>query len=417
MTRSLRLGSSLTVLALGLAAAVSAEDIKFDVSGFLDGSVFNADQSTSGFADREIDDIDALFNGKLNLRGAYLTEDGIELGARAEIRLQSGARSNSTSGADDAIVLEKAYIWAESGLGRLEIGAQDGAANLMQVSPPSVTKSLRIDNPLMMPVQDGQGDYYRPAGLMLRTDPYASDQSAKIIYRSPRLFGLQFGLSYTPEFSANLERFVKSAGDDFDQQSNIWEAGLNYDSNLDDVRVRASLVYLLGENERASDTVSSAASPWTSGDISEWGGALSLKYKGLTVGGGYRHSNAQGGFVDHAPIVLTGGASDTEIWSLGALYEVDSWKFGLNYARGETNVAVDDLSGGRIEQQDGDGWQVAAAYAIDTNIQIAAGYQNYRFDASAGLNPLGLAESGLARGGYAGNLDADILFTEFSFGF
>jgi predicted porin len=417
MTRSLRLGSSLTVLALGLAAAASAEDIKFDVSGFLDASVFNADQSTSGFADLEIDDLDALYNGKLNLRGSYLTDDGIELGARAEIRLQSGVRSNSTSGADDAIVLEKAFVWAESGLGRLEIGAQDGAANLMQVSPPSVTKSLRIDNPLMMPVQDGQADYYRPAGLMLRTDPYASDQSAKIIYRSPRLFGLQFGLSYTPEFSANLERFVKSAGEDVDQQSNIWEAGLNYDSNLDDVRVRASLVYLMGENERASDTVSSVASPWTSGDISEWGGALSLKYKGLTVGGGYRHSNAQGGFVDHAPVVLTGGASDTGIWSLGALYEVESWKFGLNYARGETNVAVDDLAGGRIETQDGDGWQVAAAYAIDTNIQIAAGYQSYSFDASAGLNPLGLAESGLTRGGYASDLDADILFTEFSFGF
>jgi predicted porin len=406
-------------LAVLLGGAALAEDVKFDVSGFVDGAVLDNDQDTSGFADPDQDGLDGLVNGKLILRGSYLTEGGWEFGVRGEIRLQSGARSDSTTGRDDYLVAEKAYLWAESGLGRLEIGAQDGAADQLQVTPPSVTKSLRIDDPLMMPVADGEGDYYRPGGLMLRTDPYASDQSLKVVYKSPRLFGLQLGISYMPEFSANLDRFVKTSRPDFDQQSNIWEAGLNYDSNIDNVRLRAGLVYLMGANEERRDTTVTAASPWQSSDLSEWGGGASIKYKGLTIGAAYRHSNARGGFVDHAPVVLSGGASDTNIWSLGALYEYESWKIGANYISGKTRIAVEDAVG-RIEKQDGDAWQLAAAYAFDTDIQIAAGYQSYDFGTSAGLNPLQLGEyrpAGIPGGSYVGDLGADILFTEVSFGF
>lgn len=420
MPRPAVFSASLVALSLAAAPAALAAGFKWEAGGFLDGAIFDNDQDVSGFANPDRNGVDGLFNGKLQLRGSTVFEDGTEVGARAELRLQSGERSNSTSGADEALVLEKIYLWAENGLGRVEIGAQDGAAKLAQPTPPSITKSLRIDNPLMMPVADGSGAYYRPGGLMLRTDSYASDQSAKIIYRSPRLFGVQFLLSYTPEFSANLEDFVKTAATDFDQQSNIWEFALGYDSTLEDVRLRASLTYLMAENEAERDTTSTLASPWTSGDLSEWSGALAVTYKGLTVGGGYRHSNARGGFVDHAPVVLTGGASDTQIWSVGLVYEWEAWRIGANYAGAKANIAVEALAGGRIERQDGHAWQIAAAYAIDKDIQVSAGFQRYSFDASAGLNPFGLAEfrpAGLPRGGYVGDLGADILFTEFSFGF
>ncbi|BCW87089.1 hypothetical protein sos41_02150 [Alphaproteobacteria bacterium SO-S41] len=420
MSRTVLSGVSLGALALALAAVAAANDVKWDVSGFADGSIFDADQDVSGFANPGQDGFDALGNAKLQLRGSLVLEDGTEVGGRVELRLQSGGRSNSTTGVSDAFVAEKVYFWVENGLGRLELGAQDGAAKQAQAAPPSITKSMRIDNPLMMPVADGDGLYYRPAGLMLRTDSYASDQSAKVIYRSPRLFGLQLSISYMPEFSANLERFVKTSATDFDQQSNIWEAALNYDTNLDDIRIRASLTYLMGENEEARDTTVTLSSPWRSGDLSEWSGALNLKYKGFSVGAAYRHSNARGGFVDAAPVVLTNGASDTEIWSLGALYEWEDWRVGANYARGTANVAVESGLGGRVEEQTGEGWQIAAGYAVTTDIQISAGFQRYGFNASSGLNPFGLAEfhpAGLPSGGYVGDLDADIVFTEFSFGF
>ncbi|MFO1237962.1 MAG: hypothetical protein U1F24_13325 [Alphaproteobacteria bacterium] len=83
-------------------------------------------------------------------------------------------------------------------------------------------------------------------------------------------------------------------------------------------------------------------------------------------------------------------------------------------------MAVEDAVGGRIERQTGEGWQIAAAYAVTPDIQIAAGFQRYGFEAGAALNPLGLAETrpaDLPGSPYIGDLDADILFTEFSFGF
>ena len=171
---------------------------------------------------------------------------------------------------------------------------------------------------------------------------------------------------------------------------------------------------------RTFPTTSTVASPWTSADLSEWSAALNVKLKGFSVGGAYRHSNARGGFVDHAPVVLTGGASDTEIWSFGALDEWESWKLGANYVRGTANVAVADLLGGFVDEQKGDGWQIGAAYQVNTDLQIAAGWQSYNFSAGAAINPAGLAQAGIvgAPGStYSGNLNADILYTEVSFGF
>ena len=138
MSRQALLGASLFVLA-GTGVAFAGDEFKFDVSGFLDAALFDDQQDTSGFADLDNDGFGALANGKLQLRGSVLTDGGWEFGGRAELRLQSGSQSNSTTGADDWLQLEKAYVWAESGLGRIELGAQDGAAKQAQAAPPSIT--------------------------------------------------------------------------------------------------------------------------------------------------------------------------------------------------------------------------------------------------------------------------------------
>ena len=83
-------------------------------------------------------------------------------------------------------------------------------------------------------------------------------------------------------------------------------------------------------------------------------------------------------------------------------------------------MAVADLLGGFVGEQKGAGWQIGAAYAFTPDIQVSAGWQSYDFDAGANLNPAGLAQTGVfgAPGSmYAGDLKADIVYTEVSFGF
>ena len=84
MSRSAVFGVSLSALA---AAAAAAEEPVFELSGFLDAALFDAGQDTGGFADPDQEGFDALANGKLNLRGALVSEDGTELGGRIELRL------------------------------------------------------------------------------------------------------------------------------------------------------------------------------------------------------------------------------------------------------------------------------------------------------------------------------------------
>lgn len=131
-------------LAALLAGAATAEDVKFDVSGFIDGSVFNDEQNTSGFADRDQDGIDALVKRKVILRGSYLTEGGWELGTQGKIRLQSGARSDSTTGRDDWVVVEGLSLGGkrprpardrQSVPGRCRRPAPDRPAQCHQVAP------------------------------------------------------------------------------------------------------------------------------------------------------------------------------------------------------------------------------------------------------------------------------------------
>ncbi len=407
----LRLSTASAAALIG-ASTVLAGEVTFKVTGFLDGALFSTRQSTTGFANPDQEGLDGGYFGKLNLRGSMITEGGTEFGAHVQLRLKDTS--------PDALGVEKAYIWAENGLGRLEIGAEDGAAKLAYAAPPSLTRSVRLDDQKIATVHNGAGKAYLPGRLVLRSDSNASDQSLKIVYRSPRLVGFQLNLSYTPEFSANMGSYVKTAATDFDQQSRIFEAGLNYESTFDNLKLKASLTYLMAENEAERDTTITAISPWKSGNLTEWSAAAGISVDGFSIGAAYRHSNAQGGSVDHAPVVLTGGASDTSIWSLGALYEVGDWRFGANYIHGKTNVAIEALPAGRIETQSGNAFQIAAGYAFTKELQLSAGFQRYSFDASSGINPLARADArplGMIRSTYVGDLSADVIFTELSYEF
>ena len=53
---------------------------EFELSGFFDAALFDASQDTGGFADPDQEGFDALANGKLNLRGSLILDDGTELG-------------------------------------------------------------------------------------------------------------------------------------------------------------------------------------------------------------------------------------------------------------------------------------------------------------------------------------------------
>jgi predicted porin len=405
------------------APAPASGDTGFTLRGTLDANAWAVNQDETGFpGTAEQQGLNAI--GKLRLRYRTVTEGGIEIQVRAEARA-SALDFFRYPLIDEAFAVDRLFVSAEAGWGRVELGLREGLGVQFLGLPPAVTRSMRIDGGQSFALTDGLDEPYAPGGLILNSNLNATDRAAKALYMTPRLFGLQAGVSFTPDRSALLGNAFSRRPGALDRQRHVWELGLNYDSVFDNVRLRGGLVYLTAEVDNASDTAVTAQSPWVSAGMEEWGASLSAQIslgegQSLRVGGAMRLSNVQGGFTDENPVVLSDGSA-SEIWSLGAVFASGGWSLGAGYARGETDVAVTGLglAPGRIERQTGEAWELAAGYAITPDIQLSLGYQDYGFDASAGLNPLGLARAAPAGlgSGYAGDLSGEIVYTEFSLSF
>jgi predicted porin len=233
--------------------------------------------------------------------------------------------------------------------------------------------------------------------MQLRSDIHSSDDYLKIMYVSPNLSGLHLAVSFAPDGSRDLNELF---GDDQrNEQANIWDIAANYLRTVGDVDFGLSIGYVTGENVN-NDT------PGTFADLEEWGAAAKLAYRELTVGVAYRQTNVAGG----GPIVSGPFISNvledvtTDIWSIGATYETGPWAFGVNYVIANEEVLFST-------DQEGRGLQFAAAYTIDENFRVSAGYQHFEFEGPNGNCPTD------AGGGFFGcdTLDGNVGYLETTF--
>ncbi len=378
-----RLLASAALIALAAASAGAAEKVKISLGGYMNATVFNTSQDTSGFgANSSLRELGFTSEGEIHFKGKTALDDGTEVGMRVELEIEADNSSGGQSANND--IIDEVYVYVQSNWGRVEFGQQDGVADQMGVFAPNVFKTTKVDDAKTFFIQDGSQNPYRPNSLRLRTDLFVSDDNVKLIYFTPRFSGFQFGISYMPEPTKNFTGFAARKDNDSNQQADIWEFGASFKDSIGVVDVNASLVYLTGTNE--------APSAANRDDLEEWGFGASFFYEGFTVGGSYRFSNARGG--SSLTTVLTDG-SDTEIWSIGATYKSGDWTFGLQYVDGVTEL---DTLG---NEQDGQGFEAALKYTISDGIAIGAGYQNYSYESDL---------SALASGG---DLEADILYSNF----
>jgi predicted porin len=273
---------------------------------------------------------------------------------------------------------------------------------------------------------------FSPNGAHMRTDLNGSGDSFKVLYYSPRLFGVQLSGSYAPELSRGLNDLF-NGNDQFDAQSDIWEVGVNYQGALSGFDVGVYGGYVAGTNERATvdhtlgvrvarltDGVAQTftSTPFTPDDLEEWGAGAQIAYEGLKVGGSYRVTNIAGaaGLADKAiaPSTSVGCSSiagcvlpdsTTTVWGAGVTYETGPWRFGVNYVNLEeelpaftdTSPVIDVI---RNLTQDAQGYTGQVGYELDENVQFVVGYQHYDFDGPTGGCISGACDT----------LDADLAF-------
>lgn len=304
-------------------------------------------------------------------------EGGGEVGGRIALDLDYASNFDSfLNDAGSSNVLEEAWLYWEGRLGRIQLGLMDGAADVLGLTPPSVTKSITVDNPEVFLLgypcnalcsSDPQrpGSLFSPNGMQLRSDIHGSDDYLKIMYVTPSLDGLRFAVSFAPDGTRDPGQLF--GADEFNEQGNVWDFAASYLGTLGVIDVGMSVGYVTGENVNPRFSFN--------GDLEELGAALKLGYREWTLGAAYRQTNVAGG----GPVVQGAFTSNvfkdefTDIWSFGLTYETGPWMFGANYIMSTEEIPFDF-------DQEGNGLQFAGGYTFTENIRLTAGYQHYEFN-------------------------------------
>ena len=347
----------LTTTALGLlaASAANAGSPTVKVGGHADfqvgfGSQENLfeNQSNAGVADGSDN---SIFARDLHTRAdtsVTISVDGKAdngLGYGAFIELNADTSASEDTAADRTA--RRTYIYTETGFGRTEFGSTGDAGDALRVDASTLARATGgIGGDFTEYVDLGSGaiaagaTYYITPGLPSavglpgeQNHGYGSGGAAgalatntnhdrananKISYYSPRIHGLQAGISYTPDQGehGNAEGFssANGGGTNF---IDVWNAGLNYEKQYDAVSVAASLT---GEWGEAKDSGTTAA---TIDDLRAYAIGATISHAGFTIGGSWAKASEYG--------AAKAFGSDLRYWTLGGSYEFGPVAASITY--------------------------------------------------------------------------------------
>lgn len=308
------LATTALIAASAFAAPAQAE-LEVTVGGFVgfQAAAFDNDSTTS--------DRDFQSEAQIAVRADGTADNGLQYGAKVLLDASTSDTANS----------DETGIYLAGSWGRLEFGDDDGASELVVFAPTVGIGQINgsyddyVSATAAAHLLNDRGDHNFTA--------IDSDDSTKITYYTPKFSGFQAGVSYAPEYQgfniAGLTGVGGSAGENvvFTQNStlasDIFEIGLGYDGEFNNVMVKVGGNYIIG------DAIAGDVDPLTVGvqtieDVSAWSLGAQVGYNGFRFGGGYTH--------DGDSLQYTGQSDDSvSSWNVGATYENGPWGVGLSY--------------------------------------------------------------------------------------
>ena len=337
------------------------------LEGFASGTVFTAQQESGPAFTPGYDDSGATGIVLASLRLQRLYDSGLITGMRTNILVARDELSSDAYGND---TLQKMYFYVQSGIGRLEIGQQDGAAYTLGFSGPQVDSHVSLENPdsflFRNPVTGGRFSAFTKEITSVKS----SSNASKISVISPRLFGVEVGLSYTPNLvKGPIPYLFGNPSNAPNTQASIWEAAITYTRRLGETDAGIYLGYARGALRNPTPG---------SGDIYDW--AIGLQFQAeivddveLSWGGGFRSSSGYG----FSPSTVYHSAPTQRVY-LSAMAQYESWKLGGEYS----NTHLDAASG--VPEFIIDGYQATLGYVLNDNWQISTGWQFYHYERNIG---------------------------------
>lgn len=326
----------LTTAAIALMATPAvASDIKVTVGGYYTSMYYNVDSdNVDATTKKDIAHVDSSLqeDAEIIFKGKGVAGNGIEYGFQVQLEAASDTENTGDQ-------IDEHYIYVKGGFGKVIVGAENSAAYLMQVSAPNFLAYKTWDN--NFDTWSEVAKYEKPLH-----DNYSGDAN-KVSYMSPKLNGLQIGLSYTPSNTYSGGAGVSLTNTLLEESTSnyedVYSYAVSYGTKLGGVDVKASYTYEEGDKGTVTDDESSIG--------------LQLKSGNFAIGGNYFESDEAGD-----------KGNDWEIYHYGISYKMGATTLGVAFqdqedaaSTGTKNDTDITIIGGNTKLMDG----VALTYSYE----------------------------------------------------
>ncbi len=193
--------------AMAAGSAGAADKLSVGVGGFMEQWVgmANLDDGSNGFAVHS--------DSEFNVKGALEADNGLKFSVKIEVE------GNGPGNIDES------QATVSGSFGQIVLGAEDSVFPLMHAGHQDVGIGMN----------HGDISSWIPGVSTFSTSHWTADAKA-VSYYSPRLSGVQFGMSYIPDVGSEACNCAPEHND-----NDAWAVGLNAEHNLGDASVKFSV--------------------------------------------------------------------------------------------------------------------------------------------------------------------------------
>jgi hypothetical protein len=315
----------------------------------LGGNLTAANSKPTGFQQKS--DSEIWFGGRTTLA------NGITIGF--DVQLEANSRASDQ--------IDESYLFVDGAFGRFVMGSENAADYIMHYAAPGAGKAYG-------PLESSAVDWItRPANVVfldttagkLVDATSASDTGStngglstgigndqqRITYYTPRFFGFQGGISFTPSNGEDTTAFAPV--DKNTVRTYAWHGAVNYVNTFGGFMVAASagISYWPGvDGTPGAAGVTAAAAE----DIIDYQFGLNVGYAGFVVGGAYRRYDA-------------GDVSINDGWAanIGVTYTTGPFAIGLSYHHSNTEGSTSTDGSDKVDQV-----LASAAYTLGPGVDL-----------------------------------------------
>lgn len=324
-------------------------DLKLDLQGYFRGYAVYTDNNTStdktavGTANNKLSKFSFMRDNEVHFTGQTTLDNGLTVGVHNEIKLGNESGGNAAGGAvpfagqkvdffgypgDSPTLTDETYAYFQGEWGRVNLGAEDGAAYLLQVAAPSADSNI---DGLRVYIQGFDVNTWvgKAAGASALTVPLGYDnadfrQSERLTYLSPKWNGFQAGASYAAvpgmqnAFGGTYGQPVNS---NINQFKDLWEAAARWDGEFSGFGISAGGGF---SGASTQNSAGSAVGSLGTKNLQTWDGGLNFTWQQFSLGGAYRFSNT-------GTQAAAGQSADARIWDVGIGWDNGPWHAGASY--------------------------------------------------------------------------------------